>query len=81
MIQPISANGAENLMTLLSKEMIAGRRMITKGYMAIRWYQQRIHGGNPMISLKNKLPMVASKATSQVKNIRVNFLSVMALIL
>jgi hypothetical protein len=37
----------------------------TKGYIAIRWYQQRLHGVKPKTSLKIKLPEVAAIATSQ----------------
>jgi hypothetical protein len=38
--------------------------------MAIRWYQHKTQGGNFIISLKNKLPIIARVATSQQANIK-----------
>ena len=34
----------------------------TSGYIAIRWYQHKTHGGNCITSLKKRLPTVATSA-------------------
>ena len=44
-------------------------RIITSGYIKIRWYQQSVHGINPICSLKNKLPIIAIIADNQAKRI------------
>ena len=36
--------------------MIPAPITITNGYIAMRWYQHKTHGGSSITSLKNKLP-------------------------
>jgi hypothetical protein len=42
-------------------------RMITYGYINIRWNQQSLQGTNPAISEKKREPLVATDATKKAK--------------
>jgi len=42
--------------------------MIANGYMNMRWYQHKVHGGKDMTSLRKRLPNVAMDATIHAKN-------------
>lgn len=64
MIQPIAASGSENLMTDFETGKSPAIKITTSGYIAIRWYQHRTHGGYFMTSLKKRLPNVARQATT-----------------
>jgi hypothetical protein len=49
----------------LSKGKSPIKNMITRGNMNTLWYQHKAHGGNSIISLKNKLPSVETLAKIQ----------------
>lgn len=72
---PNTVKGSENLMTLRSKGMSPIKKIITKGYIKIRWYQHKVQGGNLITSLKKRLPAVEMAATSQQPKIKNHFLS------
>ena len=58
-IHPKVINGKLNLKTSLFIGKSPMKKIRTKGYMAILWYQQRIQGGNSITSLKKRLPPIA----------------------
>lgn len=70
---PKKTSGNENLTTARSNETTAGKRTRIRGYIHIRWYQQRVQGGKLITSLKNKLPTVAIQAVTQENTMRPNF--------
>jgi len=65
MSQPTRAKGNEYLITDFETGKSPAKRISTKGYMQILWYQQSTQGGYIMTSLKKRLPSVATQATTQ----------------
>ena len=62
MIQPMPARGNVNFTTVLETGNNPAIRMTPSGYMQMRWYQHRTHGGSFITSLKKRLPSVARLA-------------------
>lgn len=65
--KPIIIKGYEYLKLILGNANKSIKRVATKGYIAILWYQQRIQGGNSITMEKNKLPSIAIKADNQAR--------------
>jgi hypothetical protein len=65
MVKPTKTMGnATNLAMVRSSFTIATAKIQTRGYMAMRWYQHKTHGGSFITSLKKRLPAVATAATN-----------------
>ena len=61
----MKAKGSENLITVFETGNRPAKRMSTRGYIQILWYQQRTQGARFITSLKKRLPSEATQATSQ----------------
>jgi hypothetical protein len=77
MRRPRETRGRVSFKRALSRGNSPTKRIRTKGYMQIRWYQHRIQGGKSMTSLKKRLPRVAIKERIQAPKTRVHLLSFM----
>jgi hypothetical protein len=68
MPKPTRAIGnATNLTMVRFLFTIATAKIQTRGYIAMRWYQHKTHGGSFITSLKKRLPAVATAATNHAK--------------